>query len=141
MSKRILVTDSDVRRLERLLESTHSPSAPALQALEQELDRADIVASASVAANVVTMHSRVRVHDLDRDSEFVCTIVFPAEANAEHNRVSVLAPLGTALLGYRVGQIVRFTAPGGMRRIKIVAIEYQPEAAARDRRHQVGSPA
>ena len=75
--------------------------------------------------------SRVRVHDLDRDIDFVCSIVYPAEANADQKRISVLAPLGTALLGYSEGQVVSFPAPGGQRRVKIKEVEYQPEAAAR----------
>jgi regulator of nucleoside diphosphate kinase len=86
-----------------------------------------------ISKKVVTMNSRIRIHDLDRGSEAVVTVVFPFESNAEQHRVSVLAPLGTALLGRRVGDRVKFEAPGGTRRVKIVRIEYQPEGAARDR--------
>jgi len=134
MQKRIIVTMSDNERLKQLLKST-SPRSDyvGLEALEQELDRAEIVAADKISKNIVTMNSRVRLHDLDRDTEFVCSIVFPAEANSDQKRISVLAPLGTALLGYRSGRIVRFPAPGGLRRVKIKAIEYQPEAAARER--------
>jgi regulator of nucleoside diphosphate kinase len=134
MPKRIIVTASDVERLERLLESRSRQSDyVGLEALEHELDRADIVNSDTISKHIVTMNSRVRLHDLDRDVEFVCSIVFPAEADSEQGRVSVLAPLGVALLGYRVGHIVRFETPGGTRRVKIKAIEYQPEAATRER--------
>jgi regulator of nucleoside diphosphate kinase len=134
MQKRIIVTTSDIERLKQMLEST-SPQLDydGLDALEQELDRAEIVAADKISKNIVTMNSRVRLHDLDRDMEFVCSIVFPAEANSDQKRISVLAPLGTALLGYRVGHTVRFPAPGGPRRVKIKAVEYQPEAAARER--------
>jgi regulator of nucleoside diphosphate kinase len=134
MRKRIVVTNSDIERLNQLLEATSPQSDHAGRyALEQELDRAEIVTADEIAGNVVTMNSRVRLHDLDRDVEFVCSIVFPAEANSDQNRISILAPLGTALLGYRAGQTVRFPAPGGLRTVRITAIEYQPEASARKR--------
>jgi regulator of nucleoside diphosphate kinase len=133
MQKQIVITNPDILRLEQLVHTGSALSDDRLQALEQELNRAEVVAPEDIAKTVVTMNSRMRIQDLDRDVEFVCTVVFPAEANAEQNRVSVLAPLGTALLGCRVGQIVRFSAPGGVRRVKIIAIEYQPEAAARKR--------
>jgi regulator of nucleoside diphosphate kinase len=104
-----------------------------VEALEKELDRAAVVDPEKISRKVVTMNSRVRIHDIDRNAEATVTVVFPSAANAEQNRISVLAPLGTALLGCRVGQIVRFGAPSGPRRLQIMAIEYQPEAAARDR--------
>jgi regulator of nucleoside diphosphate kinase len=133
MQKPITVTTSDNERLKHLLESTAAQFNPiGLDALEEELERAEIVTADKIANNIVTMNSRVRLQDLDRDMEFVCSIVFPAEANSDQNKISVLAPLGTALLGYRAGQIVRFPAPGGLRTVKIKAIEYQPEAAARE---------
>jgi regulator of nucleoside diphosphate kinase len=133
MRKQIFMTKPDVQRLERLVETRFPAADAGVQALEQELERAILVDPEKIARNVVTMNSRVLIQDLDRNSELVVTVVFPSEANAEQNRISVLAPLGTALLGRRVGQRVTFDAPGGGRRVRIVAIEYQPEAAARDR--------
>src|SRR5687767_14520566 len=121
-----------MHRLEQLVESRLQPTAE-VEALEHQLNRAVIIDPDRISSNVVTMNSRVRIHDLNRDSETTITIVFPSEANAEQNRISVLAPLGRTLLGAAVGQTVRFEAPGGTRRVKITAIEYQPEAAARDR--------
>jgi regulator of nucleoside diphosphate kinase len=134
MQKPIVITPSDIERLERLVGSASPQSRHAgLDALARELDRANIVTAEEVSKNVVTMNSRVRVHDLDRDIEFVCSIVYPSESNADQQRISVLAPLGTALLGYSAGQVVSFPAPGGPRRVKIKEVEYQPEAAARER--------
>jgi regulator of nucleoside diphosphate kinase len=130
MSMHIVVTTADVHRLEQLLESEFAQSSDRLAALEQELDRAETVNPEDVSPRIVTMNSRVRIYDLDRNAESACTLVYPADASLEQNRVSVLAPLGTALLGRRVGQTVRFSAPGGARRVKITAIEYQPESAA-----------
>jgi regulator of nucleoside diphosphate kinase len=122
-----------MHRLESLVENRVPSPDAGVQALEHELGRAILVEPEKIAKNVVTMNSRIRIHDLDRNSELVVTIVFPFESNAERNRISVLAPLGTALLGCRVGERVKFNAPGGERRVKIVGIEYQPEAAARQR--------
>lgn len=134
MQKRIIMTAADIERLEQLLEATsHRVDHAGLAALGRELDRAEIVAPDEVSTSIVTMNSRVRLHDLDRDKEFVCSIVFPAEANADEKKISVLSPLGTALLGYAVGHVVCFSAPGGPRRVKIKALEYQPEAANRER--------
>jgi regulator of nucleoside diphosphate kinase len=131
MQSEIVITDSDIQRLEQLLDAPVASSDDRLGQLEQELDRAEVVTSDEVSAQVVTMNSRVRVHDLDRRSEFVCSLVYPSEANADQKKVSVLAPLGLALLGCHVGQLVQFSAPGGTRRVKVTAIEYQPESAAR----------
>jgi regulator of nucleoside diphosphate kinase len=75
------------------------------------------------------MNSRVRVRDLMTRAEFVWAIVFPQAANAERNRVSVLAPIGTALLGYRAGDTIEWQVPSGRRRLRILEVEYQPEAA------------
>jgi regulator of nucleoside diphosphate kinase len=134
MRKGIVVTNSDIERLNQLLEATSPQSNHSERcALEQELEGAEIVAADEISGNVVTMNSRVRLHDLERDVEFICSIVFPAEANADQRRISILAPLGTALLGYRAGQTVRFPAPGGLRTVRIKSIEYQPEASARKR--------
>jgi len=133
MQKQIFITTPDMYRLEQLIENRLSPADAGIETLERELNRAIVVDPEKISKNVVTMNSRVRIHDLDRNSEMVVTIVFPFESNAEQNRISILAPLGTALLGSRVGSSVRFNAPGGPRRMKIIGIEYQPEAAARTR--------
>jgi len=131
MERQIVITESDIQRLEQLLETPVSSSPDRLGQLEQEIHRAEVVASDEISATTVTMNSRVRVHDLDRGTDFVCTLVFPSEANADQKKISVLAPLGLALLGCRVDEIVEFSAPGGTRSVQVTAIEYQPEAAAR----------
>ena len=75
------------------------------------------------------MKSRVRVLDLSNGRELVYQIVFPGEADLRRNRISVLAPIGMALLGRAVGGVVEWQVPSGMRRLLILEVEYQPEAA------------
>ena len=92
MQKRIIMTADDIERLEQLLEATsHRSDHAELAALGRELDRAEIVAADEVSTNIVTINSRVCFHDLlYRDMELVCSIVFPAEANADEKKISVL---------------------------------------------------
>lgn len=80
--------------------------------------------------NVVPMNSCVRVKDLDRNDEVIYQIVFPGEANSGKNRISVLAPIGTGLLGYREGDIVEWAVPSGVRRLRIVSVNREPEVVA-----------
>jgi regulator of nucleoside diphosphate kinase len=128
--KEIVITAADFDRLRGLVDSpryrlTH---APLLLALREELDRGTVVPPDAVAKGVVTMHSRVRVRDLKGRESETYTLVYPDQADMNENKLSVLAPLGMALLGSRVGQVVNFDAPAGRRRLKIERILYQPEA-------------
>ncbi|MFB3917537.1 MAG: nucleoside diphosphate kinase regulator [Terriglobales bacterium] len=100
-----------------------------LEALEQELESATIAKDADVPHGVVTMNSRVRVKDLNSGHIFTYQIVFPKDADVARNRISVLAPIGTALLGYVAGTTVDWQVPSGVRRLRILDVEYQPEAA------------
>src|SRR4051812_9401458 len=128
--KKIVITAGGFYRLRRIVGLpryclTH---APLLFGLRGEMDRGQVVPADAVPKGVVTMHSRVRVRDLkDQESE-TYTLVYPDQADMNENKLSVLAPLGMALLGTRVGQIVKFDAPAGERRLKIEKILYQPEA-------------
>ena len=83
----------------------------------------------SIPADVVTMDSEVALRNLDTGEEMVFTVVFPGKANVDERRLSVLAPLGAAVLGYRAGDIIEWTVPGGVRRLKVEEVLYQPEAA------------
>ena len=130
-TKEIVITAADFDRLRGLLDSPRhrSTQAPLLLALREELDRGMVVPADAVPTNVVTMHSQVRVRDLKAHESETYTLVYPDQADINENKLSVLAPLGLALLGTRVGQIVKFDAPAGQRRLKIEAILYQPEAS------------
>jgi regulator of nucleoside diphosphate kinase len=75
------------------------------------------------------MRSQVKVRDMKLDETETYTLVYPEEADINEDKLSVLAPLGRALLGCHVGQVIEFNAPGGKRKLKIEKILYQPEAA------------
>jgi regulator of nucleoside diphosphate kinase len=129
----IYITELDRQRLEKLIELAGQRDGLAnyeyLRKLEQELDRAETVAPSEVPADVITMRSKVRVRDLDSGKELVYTLVFPTEADSGNGKISVLAPIGTAMLGYRVGSRIEWQVPSGVRRIKVEELLYQPEAA------------
>jgi regulator of nucleoside diphosphate kinase len=75
------------------------------------------------------MNTRVRLADIETNEKQVYTVVFPSEANLEQRKISILAPIGTAILGYRLGDTVEWPVPGGIRKLRIEEILYQPEAA------------
>ena len=128
----IYVTEFDLKRLSGLLGSTQSwgdKDRDCLINLEDELEWAQVVSSHEIPGDVVTMNSQVRVRDLKSNEGMVFTLVFPDKADYERGRLSVLAPIGTALLGYRAGDTVEWKAPSGVRRLIIEQVLYQPEAA------------
>jgi len=131
-ARKITITQADYGRLRRIIDSSRdlrSMDAEHLDALEQELDSAIIAGSAQVPPELVTMNSRVRVLDLSDGRELVYQITFPGEGDLVRSQISVLAPIGMALLGRATGEIVEWEVPSGMRRLLILEVEYQPEAA------------
>src|SRR6187200_1805906 len=96
---RILLTSRDSTRLEALLDSLPGNSFPGKAALEAELARAEIVEPDAIPPNVVTMNSTVRFTIAESGEEFRLTLVYPKDVGGEHERISVLAPVGSALLG------------------------------------------
>lgn len=124
----LIVSRFDLERLERLLDRVGRGGN--LDLLQAELDRAEVVEPQDVPPDVVTMNSRVRVADEATGEESELQLVFPAAADAERGAVSVLAPVGSALLGLRVGAVIEWPVPDGRaRRIRVVGVSYQPEAA------------
>ena len=128
--RHIVVTETDLERLSRLLRAQPPRNAPACDALEAELGRADVVTADELSPDVVTMNSRARFIDEDLGEEIEMTLVYPRDADVARGRVSVLAPVGAALLGLSVGQSIRWPLPhGGERRLRVSAVVYQPEAS------------
>jgi len=78
---------------------------------------------------VITMNSRVCLQDLETGEDLVYTLAFPTDADLESGKISVLAPIGTAMIGYRVGDIIKWQVPAGTRKFKVKSMHYQPEAA------------
>ncbi|MFZ2491514.1 MAG: nucleoside diphosphate kinase regulator [Thermoanaerobaculia bacterium] len=127
----IYITRYDKARLMNVLRSLDAAHEDRedLEDLVQEIERGTEVESTEVAPNVVTMNSAVRVTDVDAATTSLYTIVFPPDADFEKGRISILSPLGTALLGYKAGDVVTWHVPRGTRRLRIDEIVYQPEAA------------
>lgn len=125
----LTLTRLDVQRLERLLDSLDE-STPGVLALQGELDRAEqVVGHEEVPAGVVTMNSRVHCREEASGKDYHLTLVYPKDAG-EEGSVSILAPIGSALLGLSVGDRIDWPAPGGKTlSLKLLAVEYQPEAA------------
>ena len=108
----LLVSEIDAARLDALIENPTWRGHPAAVALQEELLRAQVLPVAQMPSDVVRMHSRVECVDAD-GTRRTLTLVYPHEANVDLGRVSVLAPVGTALLGLTIGQSIDWTAPGG----------------------------
>jgi regulator of nucleoside diphosphate kinase len=127
----LVISSFDKKRLMRLLRSGDAAAErrEELEDLAKEIERGTEVQPQEIPPDVVTMNSTVRVTDVDAGSSHVYTIVFPADADYEKGRISILAPLGTALLGFRAGDVVNWDMPRGIRRLRIDEIIYQPEAA------------
>jgi regulator of nucleoside diphosphate kinase len=125
----IIVSSQDLKRLEVLLRSL-SDTFLEENALQDELDRADVVMPEQMPPSVVTMNSKVRVAIQPSGKEFELTLVYPKDMDATPGKISVLAPVGSALLGLSVGQEIEWPVPGGDTiRVRIVEILYQPEKA------------
>jgi len=128
----IHITSQDKARLEDLLaevKTKHARSWGDLEALDAELHRAVVLDPHDVPHDVITMNSSAELVDLDTGEILTLTVVFPADADMEQNKISVLAPIGAAMLGYRLGDEFQWNVPQGIRRIKVIKIHYQPEAA------------
>lgn len=139
MGKRtIYITANDMEQLRKLLDDEkdrHRYSngrGEHLKGLEAELERSQRVADHKVPQDVITMHSTACLIDLESGEELVYTLVFPHEADVRQGKISVLAPIGTAMLGYRVGAVFEWPVPDGLRRLQIKDVLYQPEAAGAD---------
>lgn len=128
----IYITSFDLLRLEELLEVISEYSTrdnKHLDELTNELFRAEVVDAKNIPPDVITMNSKVRLVDMESKEDKIYTLVFPSEANIDENKISILAPIGTAMLGYNVGDIIKWQVPAGAKKLKVKAILYQPEAA------------
>ena len=123
----LLISRLDCERIEALLDS---PDVQHLDtsALRAELDRAEVLNPARMPPDVITMNSTVRFV-VDEGGERELTLVYPRDADGSADRVSILAPVGSALLGLHVGDSIAWPVPGGTLSLRVLSIRYQPEAA------------
>ena len=128
----IYITKVDEKKLRDLIsEARHSEyrGSVYLKMLSGELDKAKVVEPNEIPPDVITMNSTAHLVDLEADDEMIYTLVFPEEADVSQGKISILAPIGTAMLGYRVGDVFEWDTPGGKRSISVKKVIYQPEAS------------
>ncbi|MFN3454460.1 MAG: nucleoside diphosphate kinase regulator [Pseudobdellovibrio sp.] len=113
MANKIIITETDYQKISSLVYALETETT---KLLEGELDRAEIVEDEALPKDVVAMNSIVKFKDLEDNSESSVTLVYPHEANIELNKVSVLAPIGAALIGLRVGETINWPMPNGKKK-------------------------
>jgi len=118
-----------IKEVRRIKNSRNDTEWERIEELGAELGRATIVEIDKLPQDIVTMNSKVCVKDMDTDKDEIYQVVYPEDADIEQNKISILAPIGTAILGYKVGDVIEWKVPAGLRRLKIKKILYQPEAA------------
>ncbi len=125
----IVLSSLDVDRLESLLGSLSREERQQHAGLQEELDRAEVVEPRDVPPDVVSMNSTVRFA-MESGEEFNLTLVYPRDSDGSADKVSILAPVGSALLGLSVGEQIEWPKPGGGKMtVKIKEITWQPERA------------
>nr|WP_296751693.1 nucleoside diphosphate kinase regulator [Thioalkalivibrio sp.] len=126
----LTLSSLDLHRLEQLLEAQPPEARASHAALLEELDRATVVDPIAMPPTVVTMNSTVRFRTEPDGKEFERTLVYPSGVDGSAEKVSILAPIGSAMLGLSVGDSIEWPAPrGGTMTVRIIEILYQPEAS------------
>ena len=128
----IYITRVDSKKLRDLIsKAEHSEyrGSTYLKMLAGELDKAVVVEPQQIPPDVITLNSTVSLIDEESGDEMIYTLVFPEEADISQGKISILAPIGTGMLGYKVGDTFEWDTPGGKRAIRVNEILYQPEAA------------
>ncbi|ETX11126.1 nucleoside diphosphate kinase regulator [Marinomonas ushuaiensis DSM 15871] len=124
----ITISSLDSQRLEDLIDSLPKGGVAGVNELEEELARATVVAPREVPDNIVTMNSTVRFFVESTNKEFELTLVYPKDMDSSGKTISILAPVGSALLGLAIGNEIEWPKPGGGNlKIKIIQITFQPE--------------
>ncbi len=124
----IYISTHDHRQLSHLISGVVSKSGT-IDRLRGELARAIVLEPSAVPANAVGLNSVVQLEDLDSGEREEYTLTLPATADPDKHRVSVLAPIGTGLLGYREGDEIEWPTPGGIRRLKLLRVTREPVPA------------
>lgn len=131
MNNQIIITELDYVRLSKLIlaeRNVKTNEVRNLAFLSEEINRAEKVDSRVIAPDFVTMNSTVEIIDEDTKKSMTIKLVYPNESDFRNGRISILSPLGAALLGYKTGSVIAFNVPKGVKKMKIKSIIYQPEA-------------
>jgi regulator of nucleoside diphosphate kinase len=128
----IFITTKDIEKLRDLIRKayhTEYRGSDYLKKLAEEIEKASMVQPDRIPADVITLNSTARLVDRETNEEMIYTLVFPEDADTSQGKISILAPIGTAMLGYKAGDTFEWDTPGGKRIIRVKEILYQPEAA------------
>ena len=129
MERNLFISELDHVRLKKLIEETiYGVAEPdeSFRALQDELAHATVVASRELPDDVISMRSRILITLDGKEKEF--SLVYPDEADRATGKLSILSPIGTAIIGYRAGDVINWYTPGGLKRIEIKKVLYQPES-------------
>ena len=132
---KIFVTTKDAGKLRELIRKAYHSEyrgSDYLKKLAEEIEKASVVEPDQIPSDVITLNSTARLVDQNTDEEMLYTLVFPEEADISQGKISILAPIGTAMLGYKLGNTFEWDTPGGKRSIRVKEILYQPEASGDD---------
>ena len=130
--KDIIISSLDMARLRSQIDKARSGGINApinLNPLIKELDRAKVLPPEKMPPDVVTMNSIVKLDYLNSNKTMQIEIVYPRQADTAKHKISIFAPVATAMLGYRKGDIIKLEVPGGLAELRVADIVYQPEAA------------
>ena len=130
--KKVTLTKNDYTRIYKAItvaKNSKTINSNEAEKLLSELSKAEIVSSEKIDKDVVTMNSEVKLFFENTQKEQSFKIVYPQDANLKENKISIFSPIATALIGYKIGDEIEWIVPGGMTKIKIVDLIYQPEAA------------
>ena len=130
--KKVTLTKNDYTRIYKAItdaKNSKTINSNEAEKLLSELSKAEIVPSEKIDKDVVTMNSEVKLFFENTQKEQSFKIVYPQDANLKENKISIFSPIATALIGYKIGDEIEWIVPGGMTKIKIVDLIYQPEAA------------
>lgn len=126
--KKIIVNSRDYTKLTGIIDGKSGSSETEYRELYEELKNAVLVEPDKMPADVITMNSKVRFKDIEESEDYIFSLVYPEDADTSKGKLSILAPIGTALLGYRVGDEVKWKVPAGLKTFLVEEILYQPEA-------------
>jgi len=126
--KKIIVSSRDYTKLTGIIGSKPGSCEAEYKELFEELKNAVLVEPENIPADVITMNSKVRFKDIEESEDYIFSLVYPEDADTSKGKLSILAPIGTALLGYRVGDKVKWKVPAGIKTFLVEEVLYQPEA-------------